>query len=146
MAEDDIKIVMFCCNWCSYGGADTAGTARMQYPPNIRVIRVMCSGRIEPQFVLKAFREGADGVIVAGCHHGDCHYDAGNYKLDRRMRLIYKLVDELGIGKERVYHDWISASEGEKFAETVKMMVDRVSNLGPSPLKAQLAEVEEAEA
>src|SRR5664280_2491816 len=81
MAEDDVKIVMFCCNWCSYGGADTAGTARMQYPPNVRVIRVMCSGRIEPQFVFKAFREGADGVIVAGCHHGDCHYDAGNYKL-----------------------------------------------------------------
>ena len=82
---DDVKIVMFCCNWCSYGGADTAGTARMQYPPNIRVIRVMCSGRIDPQFVLKAFQEGADGVFVAGCHMGDCHYDAGNYKLDRRM-------------------------------------------------------------
>ena len=77
---DDVKIVMFCCNWCSYGGADTAGTARMQYPPNIRVIRVMCSGRIDPQFVLKAFKEGADGVFVAGCHMGDCHYDAGNYK------------------------------------------------------------------
>ena len=91
---------MFCCNWCSYGGADTAGTARMQYPTNIRVIRVMCSGRIEPQFVLKAFREGADGVLVTGCHHGDCHYDAGNYKLDRRMRLIYKLADELGIGRK----------------------------------------------
>ena len=89
---DDVKIVMFCCNWCSYGGADTAGTARMQYPPNIRVIRVMCSGRIDPQFVLKAFKEGADGVFVAGCHMGDCHYDAGNYKLVRRMRLIYKLV------------------------------------------------------
>ena len=96
---DDVKIVMFCCNWCSYGGADTAGTARMQYPPNIRVIRVMCSGRIDPQFVLKAFKEGADGVFVAGCHMGDCHYDAGNYKLDRRMRLIYKLVDDMGIGK-----------------------------------------------
>jgi F420-non-reducing hydrogenase iron-sulfur subunit len=102
----------------------------------------MCSGRIEPQFVLKAFKEGADGVIVAGCHHGDCHYDAGNYKLDRRMRLIYKLVEDLGIGKDRVYHDWISASEGEKFAATVKMMVDRVKNLGPSPLKAQLSEAE----
>jgi len=146
VAPKELRIVGFLCNWCSYGGADTAGTARMQYPPNIRVIRVMCSGRIEPQFVLKAFKEGADGVIIAGCHHGDCHYDAGNYKLDRRMRLIYKLVDDLGIGRDRVYHDWISASEGEKFAETVKMMVARIKNLGPSPLKAQLEEVEEAEA
>ena len=135
---DDVKIVMFCCNWCSYGGADTAGTARMQYPPNIRVIRVMCSGRIDPQFVLKAFKEGADGVFVAGCHMGDCHYDAGNYKLDRRMRLIYKLVEDMGIGKERVHHDWISASEGEKFSEAVKMMVSRIKELGPAPLKEQL--------
>ena len=107
---DDVKIVMFCCNWCSYGGADTAGTARMQYPPNIRVIRVMCSGRIDPQFVLKAFKEGADGV----------------------------LVEDMGIGKERVHHDWISASEGEKFSEAVKMMVNRIKELGPAPLKEQL--------
>jgi F420-non-reducing hydrogenase iron-sulfur subunit len=88
--------------------------------------------------VFKAFREGADGVIVAGCHHGDCHYDSGNYKLDRRMRLIYKLAEDMGIGKERIYHDWISASEGEKFADTVKMMVDRIKALGPSPLKEQI--------
>ncbi|ADP77526.1 F420-non-reducing hydrogenase subunit D [Methanothermus fervidus DSM 2088] len=134
------KIVMFCCNWCSYGGADTAGTARMQYPPNVRIIRVMCSGRVEPQFILKAFREGADGVLVTGCHLGDCHYDAGNYKLDRRMRLVYKLLDEIGIGRERVYHDWISASEGEKFAETVKMMVERIKELGPLNLKKQISE------
>ena len=137
MAEE-VKIVMFCCNWCSYGGADTAGTARMQYPPNIRVIRVMCSGRIDPQFVLKAFREGADCVIVAGCHMGDCHYDAGNYKLDRRMRIIYNLIEELGIERERLYHDWISASEGEKFANTVRMMVAKIKDLGPSPLKEQI--------
>ena len=137
MAEE-VKIVMFCCNWCSYGGADTAGTARMQYPPNIRVIRVMCSGRIDPQFVLKAFREGADGVIVAGCHMGDSHYDAGNYKLDRRMRIIYNLIEELGIERERLYHDWISASEGEKFANTVRMMVAKIKDLGPSPLKEQI--------
>ena len=137
MAEE-VKIVMFFCNWCSYGGADTAGTARMQYPPNIRVIRVMCSGRIDPQFVLKAFREGADGVIVAGCHMGDCHYDAGNYKLDRRMRIIYNLIEELGIERERLYHDWISASEGEKFANTVRMIVAKIKDLGPSPLKEQI--------
>ena len=97
MANDDIKIIVFSCNWCCYGGADTAGTSRMQYPPNIRMIRVMCSGRIEPQFILKALREGADGVFIGGCHMGDCHYDAGNYKFDRRMRLIYRLLDELGI-------------------------------------------------
>ena len=109
MAEDDIKLVMFCCNWCSYGGADTAGTARMQYPPNVRVIRVMCSGRIEPQFIFKAFREGADGVIVAGCPMVTSL--ASNYKLDRRMRLIYKRMGwEL---VERIHHDWISASEGK---------------------------------
>lgn len=134
------KIVGFCCNWCTYGGADAAGTARMQYPPNVRIIRVMCSGRVEPQFILKAFREGADGVLVTGCHLGDCHYDAGNYKLDRRMRLVYKLLDEIGIGRERVYHDWISASEGEKFAETVKMMVERIKELGPLNLKKQISE------
>jgi F420-non-reducing hydrogenase iron-sulfur subunit len=98
----------------------------------------MCSGRIDPQFVLKAFKEGADGVFVAGCHMCDCHYDAGNYKLDRRMRLIYKLVEDMGIGRERVHHDWISASEGEKFSESVKMMVNRIKELGPAPLKAQL--------
>lgn len=100
----------------------------------------MCSGRVEPQFILKAFREGADGVLVTGCHLGDCHYDAGNYKLDRRMRLVYKLLDEIGIGRERVYHDWISASEGEKFAETVKMMVERIKELGPLNLKKQISE------
>jgi F420-non-reducing hydrogenase iron-sulfur subunit len=138
MANDDIKIIVFSCNWCCYGGADTAGTSRMQYPPNIRMIRVMCSGRIEPQFILKALREGADGVFIGGCHMGDCHYDAGNYKLDRRMRLVYKLVEDMGIGRERVHHDWISASEGEKFASSVKMMVNRIKDLGPSPLKAQL--------
>jgi len=98
----------------------------------------MCSGRIDPQFVLKAFREGADGVLVTGCHMGDCHYDAGNYKLDRRMRIVYNLIEELGIERERLYHDWISASEGEKFANTVRMMVARIKDLGPSPLKEQI--------
>ena len=136
--SDDLKIVGLLCNWCCYGGADTAGTARMQYSPNIRIIRVMCSGRINPSMIFKAFQEGADGVFVGGCHIGDCHYDAGNYKLDRRMRLIYKLVEDMGIGKERVHHDWISASEGEKFSESVKMMVNRIKDLGPAPLKQQL--------
>ena len=104
----------------------------------LHVCNTLCSGRIDPQFVLKAFKEGADGVFVAGCHMGDCHYDAGNYKLDRRMRLIYRLVDDMGIGKERVHHDWISASEGEKFSKAVNMMVNRIKDLGPAPLKDQL--------
>jgi F420-non-reducing hydrogenase iron-sulfur subunit len=142
MADDDLRIVMFCCNWCSYGGADTAGTSRMQYPPNIRIIRVMCSGRIEPQFILKALREGADGVFIAGCHMGDCHYNAGNYKLDRRMRLVYRLMEELGIDKDRVSHDWISASEGEKFANTVRDITAKVEALGPSPLKETITQEE----
>jgi F420-non-reducing hydrogenase iron-sulfur subunit len=106
------------------------------------MIRVMCSGRIEPQFILKALREGADGVFIGGCHMGDCHYDAGNYKFDRRMRLIYRLLDELGIEKQRVQHDWISASEGEKFASTIRRVTAEIQELGPSPLKAQLAEGE----
>ena len=128
---DDVKIVMFCCNWCSYGGADTAGTARMQYPPNIRVIRVMCSGRIDPQFVLKAFKEGADGVFVGGCHIGDCHYDAGNYKWNRRALMTKDIIEEFGIDKERFRFEWISASEGEKFQRTMKEFYNTVSQLGP---------------
>ncbi len=135
---DDVKIVMFCCNWCSYGGADTAGTARMQYPPNIRVIRVMCSGRIDPQFVLKAFKEGADGVFVAGCHMGDCHYDAGNYKLDRRMRLIYKIVEDMGIEKKEFTKIGFTNPKVKNFSAAVKMMVNRIKELGPAPLKEQL--------
>ena len=102
------------------------------------MIRVMCSGRIEPQFILKALREGADGVFVGGCHMGDCHYDAGNYKFDRRMRLVYRLLDELGLEKERVQHDWISASEGEKFANTIRRVTAEIQELGPSPLKEQI--------
>ena len=127
---DDVKIVMFCCNWCSYGGADTAGTARMQYPPNIRVIRVMCSGRIDPQFVLKAFREGADGVLVAGCHMGDCHYDAGNYKWRRRAKFMEDLLPEFGIDKERFRFEWISASEGEKFQKTMTEFYKSIKSQG----------------
>jgi len=131
MAEDDIKIVMFCCNWCSYGGADTAGTARMQYPPNVRIIRVMCSGRVNASMILKAFREGADGVFVGGCHIGDCHYDSGNYKWKRRAQFIEDILPEFGIEKERFRWDWISASEGEKFQKTMQEFHDQVKALGP---------------
>ena len=100
--SDDIKIVGLLCNWCCYGGADTAGTARMQYPPNVRIIRVMCSGRINPSMVFKAFEEGADGVFVGGCHIGDCHYDAGNYKWSRRAKIVQDIIEEFGI--EKVYY------------------------------------------
>ncbi|MCC7553929.1 MAG: hydrogenase iron-sulfur subunit [Methanobacteriaceae archaeon] len=129
--SDNIKVVGFCCNWCSYGGADTAGTARMQYPPNVRIIRVMCSGRMNPSMVLKAFKEGADGVFVGGCHMGDCHYSAGNYKWKKRAEMVGDLIEQLGIDRERFIFEWISASEGEKFQKTMESFQDKISKLGP---------------
>ncbi|ABO34962.1 F420-non-reducing hydrogenase subunit D [Methanococcus maripaludis C5] len=139
MSEEwEPKIVGFCCNWCTYGGADTAGVGRMQYPPSIRIIRVMCSGRIEPSFILKVFKEGADGVFIGGCHLGDCHYDAGNYKWQRRVMMLYDMLDELGIGRERVLHEWISASEGEKFQTKMNEIYDRIKALGPCTLNENL--------
>lgn len=131
MSGNEPKIVGFCCNWCSYGGADTAGTARMQYPPGVRIIRVMCSGRITPSMIFKAFEEGADGVFVGGCHIGDCHYDAGNYKCRRRAHLIKDLLQEFGIDKERFRFEWISASEGEKFQRTMDDFYSSVKSVGP---------------
>ncbi|MDI6889096.1 MAG: hydrogenase iron-sulfur subunit [Methanocellales archaeon] len=129
------KIVAFCCNWCSYAGADMAGVSRMQYPPNIRIIKVMCSGRIDPIFVLMSFMEGADGVLVTGCHIGDCHYINGNYKTQNRFEVLSEMMNELGLEKERLRLEWISATEGEKFANMVKETVEQVKKLGPSPLK-----------
>ena len=128
------NIVAFCCNWCSYAGADLAGVSRFQYPPNVRVIRVMCSGRVEPQFVLRALELGADGVLITGCHIGDCHYLSGNEKAEVRMRMTADLLDMLGIGRDRMRLEWISASEGEKFAETMREFTDRIRELGPNPL------------
>ena len=125
------KIVGFCCNWCCYGGADTAGTARMQYPTGVRIIRVMCSGRINPSMIFKAFKEGADGVFVGGCHMGDCHYDAGNYKWNRRAQFTKDLLPEFGIDADRFKFEWISASEGEKFQKTMKNFYNTVKELGP---------------
>jgi F420-non-reducing hydrogenase iron-sulfur subunit len=127
-------IVSFLCNWCSYEGADKAGGARLSYPANIRVVRVMCSGRVEPQFVLKAFREGAGGVLVLGCHPGECHYQTGNYKALRRVLLLKHLLRQFGIEEERVRLDWVSASEGEKFAKVANEMAETVKNLGPLKL------------
>ena len=128
---EDPKIVVFACNWCSYAAMDLAGTSRMAYPPNMRVIRVMCSGRIDPQFILKAFKEGASGVLVAGCHPGDCHYMEGNYKALRRVTLLRRMLDQLGIEKERFRLEWISASEGDKFMKVANEMVEELKALKP---------------
>ena len=133
--EFEPNIIGFLCNWCSYAGADLAGTSRMKYPPNIKSIRVMCSGRVDPVFVLEALKKGADGVLVAGCHPGDCHYVSGNYKANRRMKLLKKLLAELAINPKRVRFEYISASEGAKFASVVTEFVDQLKKMGPSPLK-----------
>lgn len=125
------KIVAFCCNWCSYAGADLAGTTRLQYPPNVRIIRVMCSGRVDPAFVLKAFALGADGVIVAGCHPADCHYINGNDKAAMRGDFLTSFLDDAGIEPQRFKVEWIAGSEGRKFADTIKKMVVELERLGP---------------
>ena len=124
-------IISFLCNWCSYEGADRAGSSRLECPANIRVVRVMCSGRVEPQFVLKAFKEGADGVLILGCHPGDCHYKKGNYKARRRVLLLKKVLGQLGIEEERLRLDWVGAAEGERFAQIAREMTETVRKLGP---------------
>jgi F420-non-reducing hydrogenase iron-sulfur subunit len=124
-------ILCFACNWCSYAGADLAGVSRLQYQPNAKVIRVMCSGRIDPTFVLKAFQKGVDGVLICGCHIGDCHYIDGNHKTARRIPLLKKLLGQLGIEEERVRLEWVSASEGDRFASIVNETTEQVRKLGP---------------
>lgn len=133
------RIVGFLCNWCSYTGADLAGTSRIKYPPNVRVIRVMCSARIDPTFIIKALSEGADGVLICGCHPGDCHYVEGNYKTMRRQALLKKMLRSFGIEEERVRLEWVSASEGVRFAEVVNDMTEKIRKLGPNRIKAELA-------
>ncbi len=135
--EFEPKILAFCCNWCAYAGADLAGVSRMQYPPNIRIIRVMCSGRVDPEFVLKAFTLGADGVLVLGCHPGDCHYSSGNYKTMRRVPLTEKLLEQFGVEQERLKLEWVSAAEGARFAQVVTDFTNRIKELGPNPLKGR---------
>jgi F420-non-reducing hydrogenase iron-sulfur subunit len=125
------RIVGFLCNWCSYQGADMAGTARVQYPTNVHVVRVNCSGRVDPSFILKAFREGADGVLVAGCHPGDCHYTSGNYKTMRRMPLLERVLADFGIEPARFRLEWVSAAEGARWARVVSEMTEQVRKLGP---------------
>jgi F420-non-reducing hydrogenase iron-sulfur subunit len=128
-------IVAFLCNWCSYTGADLAGASRTEYAANVRIIRVMCSGRVDPTFVLKAFREGADGVLIAGCHPGDCHYHEGNYKALRRYHLMDSYLQQMGIEKDRLRLEWVSASEGQKFAKVVDDMTEKVRELGPCQVR-----------
>ncbi len=125
------RIIGFLCNWCSYSGADSAGRAQREVPPQIKIVRVMCSGRVDAQHVMEAFECGADGVLVLGCHPGDCHYKEGNYKTLRRMALLKKLAAQMGLEDDRLRLDWVSASEGEKFAQVTAKMVEDVRKLGP---------------
>jgi F420-non-reducing hydrogenase iron-sulfur subunit len=131
------KIVGFLCNWCSYRGADLAGTSRIHFAPNVKVIRVPCSTRVEPTFVIKAFQSGADGVLILGCHPGDCHYIEGNYKTMRRVPLLKKMLAQFGVEDERVRLDWVSASEGEKYATVINEMTEKIRSLGPFKLNGE---------
>ncbi len=134
MAENsdfEPNIVAFLCNWCSYAGADLAGTSRIQYPSNVRVIRVMCSGRVNPLFVMNALQEGADGVLISGCHPGDCHYMHGNYYARRRFNLMRNFLEYLGVEPQRVRMSWVSASEGAKWKEVIEEVVNGVKEVGP---------------
>lgn len=132
------RIVGIFCNWCTYTGADLAGTSRLKYPPNVRVVRVMCSGRMDPTLVLKALQEGADGVLLAGCHPGDCHYQNGNMKTMRRVPLLRRMLEQLGIEPARVRLEWISASEGVRYQTVVKEFIEQIRELGPLGLKASV--------
>jgi F420-non-reducing hydrogenase iron-sulfur subunit len=134
------KILSFLCNWCAYAGADLAGISRFQYPPNTRVIRVMCSGRVDPSFIPKVLLAGYDGVMILGCHPGDCHYLTGNIQAERKINLTRKLFETAGIGSERILLDWVSAGEGERFAQVVRQFVEKIQNLGPFPLNQEIRE------
>ena len=137
MSKEEFEpiIIAFCCNWCSYAGADLAGTSRLQYPPNVRIVRVMCSGMVHPNFVMDALSKGADGVVICGCHPGDCHYLEGNLKAEKRAQAIELLLEDFGLEPERFRLEWISASEGPRFAQVMTEMVEQVRELGPSPYK-----------
>lgn len=136
------KIVSFLCNWCSYAGSDLAGTSRIEYPHNIRIIRVPCSGRVDPLFVVKAFLDGADGVMVLGCHPGDCHYQQGNYYAQRRYAIMHKLLDFTGVEYDRLFVDWVSASEGKRFAEVVTTFTQKIRKMGPLVINKDAKELE----
>lgn len=137
------KIVAFACNWCSYAGADLAGVSRIQYPPSTRVIRVMCSGRVSPMFILEAFRSGADGVLVTGCHPGDCHYISGNQKAERNVEMARSLIRLLGVEPRRLRLAWISAGEGARFAQVIREFTEEVREMGANPLLGSITSLEE---
>lgn len=130
-AEFEPRIIAFLCNWCSYAGSDLAGTSRLACPPNVNIIRVMCTGRVNPLFIVNAFQQGADGVLVSGCHPGDCHYTEGNYHTRRRFALLRELLEFSGIDSRRVHMSWVSASEGAKWQETIAGVVEKVKAVGP---------------
>jgi len=134
MSDFEPTILVFACNWCSYAGADMAGVSRFQMPPNCRVVRVMCSARVRPEQVISALAQGIDGVLILGCHPGDCHYAEGNYHTRRRALMLERLLDTLGLERERFQVSWVSAAEGAKFAETIRAVVDEIRALGPNTL------------
>jgi F420-non-reducing hydrogenase iron-sulfur subunit len=134
--EFEPLIIAFCCNWCSYAGADLAGTSRIQYPPNARIVRVMCTGMVHPNLVINALTRGADGVLICGCHIGDCHYLEGNQRAESRAEAIELMLEDFGLEPERFRIEWVSSSEGGKFAEVMTQMADSVRALGPSPYAA----------
>ena len=136
--EFNPNILCFCCNWCSYAGADLAGVSRFQYPYTIRIVRVMCSGRVDPVFVIESLKKGADGVLISGCHFGECHYKSGNYKANRRIILLKKYLEEMGIDPKRIRFEFVSASEGQKFATVVEEFVIELKELGPLALPIEV--------
>jgi F420-non-reducing hydrogenase iron-sulfur subunit len=138
MTEYDPTIIAFVCNWCTYTAADLAGTSRLTYPPNVRLIRMMCTGMVDPKYVIKAFLEGADGVLISGCHPGDCHYINGNLKARRRVKLLKEILPRFGFDERRLRLTWIGASEGTDFAKTMRELVDEVKSLGPNEARMQM--------
>jgi len=133
-ASFEPKILAFCCNWCAYSGADLAGTSRLQYPPNVKIVRVMCSGRVDPGHIFRAFETGVDGILVAGCHPGDCHYISGNERAEERIETAKKVAEIIGIGEDRIRLEWISASEGLRFAEVIEDFIKEIRAKGPNPV------------
>lgn len=138
MTDFEPTIIAFVCNWCTYTAADLAGTSRLAYPPNVRLIRMMCTGMVDPKYVIKALLEGADAVLISGCHPGDCHYINGNYKARRRVKLLKEILPRFGFEEDRLKLTWIGASEGVDFAATIKEMVDQVKALGPNQTREQM--------
>jgi len=138
MSEFEPKIIAFVCNYCTYAGADLAGTSRLKYPSNIRIVRLPCTGRISPLFLLKAIQQGADGILVSGCHPGDCHFTSGNLHARRRWTMFRSLLDFVGVPKERVWFSWVSAAEGRKFADLITEMTENIRQLGPFEQARQL--------